>query len=112
MNYLSREKTKLLVDMLYLDKGLIHPSRYLYLEEIGALNIMLSSLSDEDAKKSKRKFRKILRKILKEKIRKGSNVQNVKTNSQKQTLVYNQILKEIYNNNNKSIKDVDDENNS
>jgi len=111
MDYLSKEKTKLLVDMLYLDKGLIHPSRYLYLEEIGALNIMLSSLSDEDAKKSKRKFRKILRKILKEKIRKRSNVQNVKTNSQKQTLVYNQILKEIYNNN-KSIKDVDDENNS
>jgi len=57
---MSYEFKRLLVDIAYTNLGLVPPSHYPW-GEVGSLENSLSSLGCAHSRKSKRKFRKILR---------------------------------------------------
>lgn len=62
------EVRKLLVNMRYVELGLVPPAQY-PLEEKGSLEACLSSLSPEERKRACRKFRKLVRKVRRKKVR-------------------------------------------
>jgi len=59
--YFHWEMQQLLTDMAYVDLGLVPPSHYPRNSQ-GSLDSCLSQLDPADARKAKRKFRKLLRK--------------------------------------------------
>lgn len=54
------ETERILIDIVYVDLGLVPPSHYPR-QSNGSLNACLQSLDPIDARRSKRKFRKLLR---------------------------------------------------
>lgn len=62
------EVRKLLVNMRYIELGLVPPAQYLC-EEKGSLDVCLKSLSPEERRRACRKFRKLVRKVRRKKVR-------------------------------------------
>lgn len=62
------EVRKLLVNMRYIELGLVPPAQYLS-EGKGSLDVCLETLSPEERRRTCRKFRKLVRKVRRKKVR-------------------------------------------
>lgn len=69
VDYVDIEVRKLLVNMRYIELGLVPPAQYLYDHPRKSLNVCLETLSPEERRRTCRKFRKLVRKVLRKKVR-------------------------------------------